>query len=70
MKYEYSFFLHHFKNRDWSASAKSLFRMLEWRLAVDMTEDEFALFRYELLRDGIELMEITRVPYHVPETVL
>lgn len=33
-------------------------------------QEEFEVFRMELFRDGIELKEIERVPYCVPETVL
>lgn len=53
-----------------SASMKRLLRLIKHRYEEVMTEKEFGEFRIELQVDGIELCEIERVLYHVPETVI
>ncbi len=47
----------------------SLYRQAFARTVMTFTPEEFAVFADQLAQDGITLREVTRVPYHEPETV-
>jgi len=47
-----------------------LFRMLNSRVEMQLTQDEFIEFRSGLLSNGLTLKEITRVPLFESESVL
>jgi hypothetical protein len=52
-----------------SRSLDAVFELVPM-ITLDFTEAEFKQFRLDLLRDGFELHEVSRVPYHTPETIL
>lgn len=68
-KFVYTFALHPAHGSTFSRS------MYEWigimpLVDMDLTEAEFEKMRYELKLDGFEMHEVSRVPYHDPETVI
>jgi len=71
-KYLYSFFVWVAPYTTWSKAYIDTLQQLNHnaRLEMDFTEDEFAQYRLDLKRDGLELKEVSRVPYAEPEIVL
>lgn len=70
MKWVYSFSVWPDEtNPKWNRAMFDLFRMLTTRVELDMTEDDFDVFRADLSRVGITLREISRVPYVATEPV-
>jgi hypothetical protein len=68
-KYTYTFRPAPAHGSTFSRSLDAVFELVPM-ITFDFTEAEFKQFRLDLLRDGFELHEISRVPYHVPETIL
>lgn len=68
-KYTYTFAVWPAHNSNYSIGLHEYLKMMpmaDWAF----TETEFEKFRFELSIDGFELHEVSRVPYHDPETVL
>ena len=68
-KYTYTFRPAPAHGSTFSRSLDAVFELVPM-ITLDFTEAEFKQFRLDLLRDGFDLHEISRVPYHVPETIL
>jgi hypothetical protein len=52
------------------AAVFDLFRMINHGIEMEFTPLEFVRFRHDVESFGITLREVSRVPYHEPETVL
>lgn len=71
MKYTYSFSV--WPDETWSSIERpvfDLFRMLNMRVEMEFTKDEFERFRSGLSHHGLTLREVERVPAAKPEMVL
>jgi hypothetical protein len=68
-KYTYTFHPAPAHGSTFSRSLDAVFELVPM-ITLDFTESEFKQFRLDLLRDGFELHEVSRVPYHVSEVVL
>jgi hypothetical protein len=70
MKYVYTFTI--WPSEDWGFSRPlfDLFRILNTRVELPFTEEEFEKFRSALSHDGFTVRAIVRVPYNKPEVVL
>lgn len=70
MKYVYSFVAWPDETWKFERAMYELFRMLNMRIEMDLTEEEFERFRSSLSHHGITLRECSRRPYAEEETVL
>lgn len=71
MKYVYEFSVWPSETWGFKRSLFELFRSFAVnRIAMEFTEAEFELFRSSLNHDGFTLREVSRVPFHEPESVL
>jgi hypothetical protein len=70
MRYVYTFSIWPDETWGFNRALFDVFRLLNTRLAMPFTPEEFEAFRSELSHDGFTLRAITRVPYREPEVVL
>jgi hypothetical protein len=70
MKYVYTFSIWPDETWGFDRALFDAFRLMQRRLAMSFTEEEFEIFRTRLSHHGFTLRGIVRVPHHEPEVVL
>jgi hypothetical protein len=69
MEFVYSFAVWPDERKGFDPAVFDLFRMLQGRVEMRFTEEQFNRFRAGLARHGLTLREVERVPYMEPEAV-
>lgn len=71
MRWDYSFsFWPEERSPRWNWAGYALFKLLgQSRVVMDFTEKDFEEFRESLVKTGLTLREIERVPHFEPERV-
>ncbi len=70
MIYTYTFTLWPDETWGFNRALFDVLRLLNTRVEMPFTEDEFEAFRSRLSHDGFTVRGITRVPHQMPEVVL
>jgi hypothetical protein len=70
MKYVYTFSIWPDETWGFQEAIFDVFRLINPRVEMPFTPEEFEQFRSALNRDGFTLRGIVRVPHHEPEIIL
>lgn len=69
MKYAYTFSLWPDETWGFDRALFDVFRLLQTRVEMNFSEEEFEAFRSQLSHHGFTLRAVVRAPYHEPEPV-
>lgn len=69
-KYVYTFNVWPSDGMGFQREMFDVFRLLNTRVEMPFTEEEFEIFRAALIFSGFTLRAVVRVPHHEPEVVL
>ncbi len=70
MKYVYTFTVYPHEDWRFKRALFDVFRLLNTRVEMPFTQEEFEDFRSRLSHDGFTVRGIVRVPYYAPEVIL